>query len=446
MNDIRTRDLPFPRSNDLAESILSRVQAKVRENIPRSKQVAIVQEFEHEYTLKLIPWLIDENNRGGQVESILDVGAGWGTTMEIGHQMGMDVLGIDIIPIEFPDYEVLECDLLDINQLRFLDFGHSDLIVCTEVLEHLSFNPLDAFEEIVRKTDASWIFLSAPHASHAEYWPMGRIHYRDLPKWTPGAKSEIHPYIHRKPWEIEEFVDFIGELGFEVAHYDITDQRCVVLGRRIRDGLKPSSGYARVSGCADVIGEYTIPDDWWSRKFEYPWAAQFCDPDATVLDVGCGVIHPFKLHLANTCKETYGMDTDWGILNVKHPGLKTIRHDATIKWNMFEGDLFDRIFIISTLEYVYPTSKSKNILNEAMRVLRPDGLLVVTFDVPDVSVEWFDDIVKKCGFSYYGSVDKEIPPDVLVQRTPIKHPRPGPPGPQVCRRVFAAVLQPDKGI
>ncbi len=37
---------------------------------------------------------------------------------------------------------------------------------------------------------------------------------------------------------------------------------------------------------------YKMPGEWWSRKYEYEWASQFCHESQVVLDAACGVEHP----------------------------------------------------------------------------------------------------------------------------------------------------------
>jgi len=442
-------DLPSE-LDSVAWNVLRSVQAKVHECQQDKCQVEIVQGFEHEYVIELLRWLMYVDGPPGaprsRVTSLLDVGAGWGTTMRVGMELGIDVLGIDSLVLPCPDYRIEDCNIFDLSRLTSMDLGKRDLVVCTEVLEHLSFDPTMAFREILRMTEASWVFISVPHGRYAEYWPMGRIRYTEMPKWNPSVVDPVHQYVHRKPWEMDELGQFLGQFGFEVVGYRQTAERNIVLARRIPHAIRPVSGFARVSGCLDYVGGRLIPSDWWSRRYEYPWAAQFCRPGMSVLDVGCGVVHPFKEVIADLCGRAYGMDIDWGILGVRYPNLEVIHHDATEPWTMFGDGMLDGVFCISTFEHIFPTQRALTILSEARRVVKPDGFVAVTFDVPDVSVRWFERAIATCGLEYLGVVEREEPVDVLVQSQVIPtwppHPRPGPQGPERRRTTFAAILRP----
>ena len=47
---------------------------------------------------------------------------------------------------------------------------------------------------------------------------------------------------------------------------------------------------------------FPLPSHWWSRFYEYAWAAEFCSENDVVLDAACGIPHPFKFYLAGKCK------------------------------------------------------------------------------------------------------------------------------------------------
>ena len=141
---------------------------------------------------------------------------------------------------------------------------------------------------------------------------------------------------------------------------------------------------------------YHISLDWWSRLYEYPWSASFCNSDLTVLDAGCGVGHHFKFYLAQTCKEVHACDLDSCILNEKLiiDGIKeSFNYDVTslnqkinyqccdLNQMKYPDNYFDRIFCISVLEHCEP-GEVVNILTGFKRLLKTDGLIVLTFDVP----------------------------------------------------------------
>ena len=59
---------------------------------------------------------------------------------------------------------------------------------------------------------------------------------------------------------------------------------------------------------------FDLPSNWWSRKYEYPWAANFAGSEDTVLDAASGICHPFKFVLADKFRSVYASDIDPRIL------------------------------------------------------------------------------------------------------------------------------------
>jgi len=97
--------------------------------------------------------------------SILDVGCGEGFTLNfIKKKLDIEMKGIDFCPIAvelgralFPK---IKLDVADIYCLPHKK-NSIDLVLCTEVLEHLEY-PREALEEIVRVTKR-YVILSVPH-------------------------------------------------------------------------------------------------------------------------------------------------------------------------------------------------------------------------------------------------------------------------------------------
>jgi len=101
-----------------------------------------------------------------RIESILDAGCGEGFTMDklsrqklvkkiegIEYSKEVVSLGKDM----FPDLNIKQADIYDLPYKN----GSFDLIICTEVLEHLD-NPQKALEEMLRATKR-YLILSVPN-------------------------------------------------------------------------------------------------------------------------------------------------------------------------------------------------------------------------------------------------------------------------------------------
>ncbi len=198
----------------------------------------------------------------------------------------------------------------------------------------------------------------------------------------------------------------------------------------------------------DSLVGIPIKESWWSRGHEYAWASQFAGEDLTVLDAACGVTQPFKWYLGETCKETWACDIHF------HLGSRSIIVQRTLnelgetahhiisstprlidQVRLFRASitqlpddlpLFDRIFCLSALFHLSPTDQGKA-LSEFVRVLAPDGLVVITINHPTISLEDLIATAESVGLTPAGEVDITTPYDALthgdfsIYRLVLKH-------------------------
>ena len=136
----------------------------------------------------------------------------------------------------------------------------------------------------------------------------------------------------------------------------------------------------------------------WSRRYEYPYVVinsklrKQPAKEFKILDCGAGV-GPLQFYLAMKGHEYYSLDLDLSALMrvarfKSKNGLKTLYPTyGNILDVPFPNNYFDRIVCISVLEHIiYPLRKDidvvlKGFVNELLRVLKPEGLFVLTFDV-----------------------------------------------------------------
>jgi ubiquinone/menaquinone biosynthesis C-methylase UbiE len=183
---------------------------------------------------------------------------------------------------------------------------------------------------------------------------------------------------------------------------------------------------------------FPLPSHWWSRFYEYAWAAEFCKETDVVLDAACGIPHPFKFYLAGKCKDTHAVDIDERITDfmrmmeevAKTYGQSLNSSDfekmidkidfkqASLTKLPYKNSMFDKVFSISALEHISDADKVKA-LTEFKRVLKKSGMLILTIDyskTPEYSSATMDEIEKLAndvGFKLAGEKQLDIPANAI---------------------------------
>lgn len=175
-----------------------------------------------------------------------------------------------------------------------------------------------------------------------------------------------------------------------------------------------------------------LPPAWWSRGHEYPWAFQFAGPEDVVLDAACGISHPLKFALARHCRATFACDLDPRIVDpdaivadiqadfgatvartFQRAQLEQMQRSCcSITRTPYDDRMFDRVFCISVLEHL-PAPDRAAALVEFARIVRDDGLVVLTMDHPLVDLGEFVRMVAAAGLRFAAEVQPHVPPDAL---------------------------------
>lgn len=162
----------------------------------------------------------------------------------------------------------------------------------------------------------------------------------------------------------------------------------------------------------------------WNRAYEYPWALQYVEtpqpdtlPYQVVMDAGCGRDYrPFKYALATFCWYVYAVDEGEALLKQPKPGnMEFIVADITQDKPLINQKL-DRIFCISVMEDT--NNRTEKALAQFAKLLKPDGLLVTTFDVhydtskplplyPGVNWDTLPAAMDAAGLEFVGDVDTD---------------------------------------
>lgn len=162
----------------------------------------------------------------------------------------------------------------------------------------------------------------------------------------------------------------------------------------------------------EFVGDFKIPRVWWSRPYEYAFALNHVKDTDTVLDVGCGMEHPFKHELGRICKKVVAIDTNPLVTDIKDDNVEFVCADILD----FKTDLkFDKIFVISTLEQTqdYMIEKFKNMES----LLAEGGKIIITSDYPSLDPMKIIKYAKEAKLEPTSDFDEEIPSNGVYHST-----------------------------
>lgn len=203
---------------------------------------------------------------------------------------------------------------------------------------------------------------------------------------------------------------------------------------------------------------FDLPQEWWSRPYEYAWALPFAREGDTALDAACGVCHPFKFALLEKCREVHACDLDERILDPEaikrdiendfgRAALESFLQEqigrlrfslASVTALPYPDKMFDKIFCLSVLEHLeidrrkfppawmkagleklggtfpvfnswLPRDDMLSALKEFARVLKDEGRIILTFDYPSIDLEHFSAASRRSGLVFAGETDFNRP-------------------------------------
>ena len=156
-------------------------------------------------------WLIEYIRSCGDLRNILDVGCGEGFSLSLIQKAGIlaKLAGVDSSRIsldlgkkEFPNLDLRYGDIYALSAKS----KSYDLVLCTEVLEHLE-NPVQALREL-KRVSRKYVIISVPH----EPWFM-------LANFLRGkylSRLGNHPE-HINHWSRDGIVDFLTSHGYTIV-------------------------------------------------------------------------------------------------------------------------------------------------------------------------------------------------------------------------------------
>ncbi len=114
----------------------------------------------------------------------------------------------------------------------------------------------------------------------------------------------------------------------------------------------------------------------------YAWAAQFA-PGRRALDAGCGAAYGSRMLAAAGASEVVGIDKDPRAVEAAAASVpESVRLDVgDVNELPYEDQSFDLVVCFEMIEHV---AEPERVLDQLRRVLRPDGLLVISTPNRDV--------------------------------------------------------------
>ena len=218
-----------------------------------------------------------------------------------------------------------------------------------------------------------------------------------------------------------------------------------LLNKILRNQAKKGNvltSYTGVIWTNDVVKTSSMPYP--VRRVEYPWAILNSELNnkMKILDIGSG-ISLFPIYLASKNHEVSSLDNDNILMERISPQLAkwsgtSVNYAVGDVTNLnFEDNSFDRVFCISVVEHLeeeyvngeYVNFHRKNLdvkaIGEMLRVLKPNGLLVLTFDWSenenDKRSYKLDDIYNRVLKPYRSNLIKDEKPIIKWDDLKVKH-------------------------
>ena len=311
--------------------------------------------------------------------SILDLGCGYGNHLATAAKAGWRCFGVEpSAHARKVAQERLGGAAYVVETIGDLIPHEFDVVLMLDVIEHLpapypSFYQLYSIGAITPKTV---VVITTPNAGSAEA------------KRDPAAWPYRHPASHLVHYTAQALTHVLKQLYFS----DID-----VVGLSPADGVSTALAdcaglmvTARGSTFAEFMRERYVPGTW-STLAEYEHMPRYAlaktlAAGKAVLDFGCGTGYGAAM-LAEAAAEVTGLDIDaaalaWAKASHHNPRLAFRRH-ADLGASL-PGASFDLVTCFEMIEHVDHQTQKATVASAA-RLLKDDGLLIISTPNPDVT-------------------------------------------------------------
>jgi len=144
---------------------------------------------------------------------------------------------------------------------------------------------------------------------------------------------------------------------------------------------KTKEGYNKIAEEFSVTREET----WSEIEFLFD---DYVIPGDKILDLGCGNGRFFEL-LKDKDINYIGVDFSEKLIEIAKKKYPKVKFQVTDALNLpFPNNYFDRIYSIAVLHHIPSKEFKRQFLKEARRVLKPNGLLILTVWKPKSKKNW----------------------------------------------------------
>jgi 2-polyprenyl-3-methyl-5-hydroxy-6-metoxy-1,4-benzoquinol methylase len=154
-------------------------------------------------------------------DNVLDVGCAYGTLAYILRKVGIGVKAIDIMPELHSKEMFKEMDIkfekknIETDKIN----GKYDVVILTDVLEHLCYNPLPVLKKL-RNACNKGILISTP-AKEVDYTCDGK--WKDEISWKQIPHFDKYKFVdgHHHTYYLWELQELLNEAGFKIKEYQL---------------------------------------------------------------------------------------------------------------------------------------------------------------------------------------------------------------------------------
>jgi 2-polyprenyl-3-methyl-5-hydroxy-6-metoxy-1,4-benzoquinol methylase len=314
--------------------------------------------------------------------SVLDVGCGYGTHLELAANLGWKCFGVEVSDhARVIAQKRLDCRAYIVETVADLIPHEFDLILLLDVIEHLP-SPYTLFYSLFSRgaiTSKTRIVILTPNAGS------------DAARQNPAEWAYRHPPSHLVYYSAESLRFLLDKLHF--SNIDVQGVHSLRQENQNEGELACYGGLmvtATGSDFAKFMQERYVPGTW-SKITEYEHLPRYAlartlATDKQVLDFGCGSGYGAAM-LAEVAANVTGLDID----AQAHNWARNCHNNTRLRFHLCD-DLgasltpksFDLVTCFEMIEHVDHAVQRSTIASIA-RLLRDDGILLISTPNPEVT-------------------------------------------------------------